>query len=420
MANSESSTTTTITVYTRHSAACAKQTDPQWRNCKCRKYLYVYENGVARRVSAKTRVWGTAEKLAKAELAKRDPAERALQAIKDRDAAREAARNKDRVTIAAALAQWLKSRPKGPASTHTTHLLFAEKVQRWATAKKLEYLDEITKRMLAEWHGEWKPEAKRPDDRMAPTTASHFNTRLKGFFAWAVDVADLIETNPAKALPSIQASDKRTWPLTPEQFNELLAACARYDETACLKKHKFGRHLRALFLLMRWSGLRVTDCLALPRRALGTNCVTLITQKTKAQVSPILPPDVVEALASLPRLTGISDDYFFWPRQVSLQALKATWLERINRLRPYLSFQDEDGQPLEFHSHMLRDTFAVELLKAGWSLEDVSRLLTHTSIRVTEKYYARWVKARVKQLDDKMIAYLASRGAEGTGATFTA
>ena len=85
-------------------------------------------------------------------------------------------------------------------------------------AKGLEYLDEITKRMLAEWHGEWKPRAKRPDDRMAPTSASHFNTRLKGFFRWAVDVADLIENNPAKALPSIQPSDKRTWPLSPEQF----------------------------------------------------------------------------------------------------------------------------------------------------------------------------------------------------------
>ena len=61
-ANSESSTTTTITVYTRHSSACPKHEDPRWRNCKCRKYLYVYGDGVARRVSAKTRVWGTADR----------------------------------------------------------------------------------------------------------------------------------------------------------------------------------------------------------------------------------------------------------------------------------------------------------------------------------------------------------------------
>jgi len=213
-----SNPTITISVFTRHKEGCPEEDNRECRTCDCRKYLYIYENGKVRYVSAKTKHWGKAQVLANAELAKRDPVQRVLQEIKARDAAREAARSQDRVTIAAALAQWLKARPEGPASTQNIHRTFAGRVGRWATAKGLEYLDEITKRMLAEWHGEWKPRAKRPDDRMAPTSASHFNTRLKGFFRWAVDVADLIENNPAKALPSIQPSDKRTWPLSPEQF----------------------------------------------------------------------------------------------------------------------------------------------------------------------------------------------------------
>jgi len=46
-----------------------------------------------------------------------------------------------------------------------------------------------------------------------------------------------------------------------------------------------------------------------------------------------------------------------------------------------------------------RDTFAVALLNAGASLETVSTLLGHTSIRVTQKHYNPWVKSRQDALD---------------------
>jgi len=47
---------------------------------------------------------------------------------------------------------------------------------------------------------------------------------------------------------------------------------------------------------------------------------------------------------------------------------------------------------------MFRDTFAVEMLLAGVPLEQVSILLGHKSVKITEKYYAPWVKARQEQL----------------------
>ena len=55
---------------------------------------------------------------------------------------------------------------------------------------------------------------------------------------------------------------------------------------------------------------------------------------------------------------------------------------------------------VEGHPHMFRDTFAVELLKQGVSLETVSMLLGHASIKVTEKHYRPWVKT----LQDKLEA----------------
>lgn len=49
--------------------------------------------------------------------------------------------------------------------------------------------------------------------------------------------------------------------------------------------------------------------------------------------------------------------------------------------------------------HRLRDTFAVRLLLSGIPLEDVARLLGHSSVKVTETYYAKWIAARKKRLE---------------------
>lgn len=46
------------------------------------------------------------------------------------------------------------------------------------------------------------------------------------------------------------------------------------------------------------------------------------------------------------------------------------------------------------HAHRFRHTFAVELLKKGVPIEEVSILLGHSSVRITERHYAAWVQAR--------------------------
>jgi integrase len=47
---------------------------------------------------------------------------------------------------------------------------------------------------------------------------------------------------------------------------------------------------------------------------------------------------------------------------------------------------------------MFRDTFAVELLLAGVPLDQVSLLLGHSSVKITERHYALFCKARQEQL----------------------
>jgi integrase/recombinase XerD len=60
--------------------------------------------------------------------------------------------------------------------------------------------------------------------------------------------------------------------------------------------------------------------------------------------------------------------------------------------------RSDDGSSKRSHPHMFRDTFAVEMLLAGVPLEQVSMLLGHKSVKITEKHYAPWVEARQEQL----------------------
>jgi integrase len=134
-------------------------------------------------------------------------------------------------------------------------------------------------------------------------------------------------------------------------------------------------------------------------------------KKTSTIVDRIVPDVVIDALSQVPRRPRMHPDQFFWSRKCNHRVLAGMWTPRIRHLNKYLDFKDEKGNPMAFHSHMLRDTFAVQMLLAGVSLEKVSRLLTHKSVRVTEKHYAPWIKARELQLEEETVAAMRKMGA---------
>ena len=61
-----------------------------------------------------------------------------------------------------------------------------------------------------------------------------------------------------------------------------------------------------------------------------------------------------------------------------------------------------EGQLKRCHPHMFRDTFAMEMLLAGVPIDQVSLLLGHASVKITEKSYAPFVKARQIQLQESV------------------
>lgn len=152
----------------------------------------------------------------------------------------------------------------------------------------------------------------------------------------------------------------------------------------------------ALVLLMRWSGLAIKDAVGLKRDRLDEHGVLFLRRaKTGVPVFVPLPPAVSSLLWSLP---AVSAEYFFWSGHGDLESAVKGYQRSFRKLFRIADLKNQDGSRKRCHSHMFRDTFAVELLLAGVPIDQVSVLLGHHSVKMTEKHYLPWVKARQKQL----------------------
>ena len=120
---------------------------------------------------------------------------------------------------------------------------------------------------------------------------------------------------------------------------------------------------------------------------MGTE-LTLRRAKTGELVMVDLPHLVVRAIRAI---RGPSPDFFWWSGRGKRVTSAKYWRSRLGGIAARAGVAD-------FHPHRLRDTFAVALLTAGVSIEDVSSLLGHSSIQTTERHYAPWDRRRRDRL----------------------
>jgi hypothetical protein len=96
--------------------------------------------------------------------------------------------------------------------------------------------------------------------------------------------------------------------------------------------------------------------------------------------------------------------YFFWSGNGLPKSVVANWQRSYRRLFTLANIRKLDGQRKRCPPHMFRDTFAVEMVLAGVSIDQVSILLGHSSVKVIERHYAHFVKARQLQLQANVRA----------------
>jgi site-specific recombinase XerD len=205
--------------------------------------------------------------------------------------------------------------------------------------------------------------------------------RLRAFFRFCFD-GGWVTDNPARKLKNPKITDCPTMPFSKEQVISTIRSCSDYPDRSNAPR------VRALVLLLRYSGLRIRDAVTLGRERVRDGKLFLYTAKTGTAVWCPLPACVTDALEAIQG----NDRYFFWTGGSNPKSCVGNWQRSLRRLFRLAGVPDG-------HAHRFRDTFAVELLLSGVPLERVSMLLGHQSVKVTEKHYTPWVRARQEQLE---------------------
>jgi len=276
-------------------------------------------------------------------------------------------------------------------------IIIERQLSAFCQSRGLRYLEELEVDQIADFRSSWKNSAN---------TGSKKLERVRTFFRFCRS-RKWINENPAEGVSGPKFRDRPTLPFSKDEFENILKACDNFHSSHKSNGGKNAKRLRAFVLLLRYSGLRIGDALRLtddpvpikagsrlivPPHIIGHR-IFLYTQKTGTNVYVPMPPEFFEALNEVEKL---SQRYYFWSGNGKMET-------RIGNFERTLKSMFAKAGIANGHAHRFRDTFAVELLLKGVPMDVVSVLLGHSSIKITEKHYAPWVKARQEQLEQHVM-----------------
>jgi site-specific recombinase XerD len=216
---------------------------------------------------------------------------------------------------------------------------------------------------------------------LAPISARKKLERLRTFFKFCIE-NQWAHRNPATGIKPPIAHDRPTLPVTNEDFEKILWACDLFPTQGIYREGNRTR-VKAFVLMLRYSGLRIRDVALLSEDKLKGSKLLLYSAKTKVPVYVPLPDFVVKELHKAGEL--LSGKHFFWSGHGEIKSCVNDWQRTLARLSKLAG--------VKFHAHQLRDSFAVDLLSNGVSIEDVATLLGNT-VKIAQKHYAPWVQSR--------------------------
>lgn len=313
----------------------------------------------------------------------------------------------DGLTITKALAVWStdKERVGTASTTMRNYRSLTNQILAYAKAHGLVLLSQLTPARAYEMAVAWEGK---------PSTNAMRITRLKEFGAFAVK-REWVAKDPTTAIDRPSVGRDQVEPYSPEEEAKIEAALDTW--TSVLSRLKGGRWslrpttFKCLVHVFKDTGLRISDAMRVRPEIVepsdgGGGKVTLEQMKTDrrggGRVTVYLRADTVEELRTVPR---ISAKYPFM-EECADERDRNLWKEHVfnqaQRAREALRLLGKASGVHDVRPHRFRHTLAIKKLMSGWALEDVSRLLGHSSINITEKYYAKWTAPRQARLEEKV------------------
>jgi site-specific recombinase XerD len=211
---------------------------------------------------------------------------------------------------------------------------------------------------------------------------------LRDFLGFCVS-RKWIPSNPAKEVKSPTVKPKPKEPYTQSEVIRIFEACDRlgrggYERTRA----------QAMVLLLRYTGLRVSDVATLARDRVHDGRIHLHTMKNGKLIFLPIPPVLRNILESLPQPKGTKGEsnYLFWSGNGTTRA----FIRGVTRtLARVFELSGVKGA----HAHRFRHTLATALLEKGWTTEDVADVLGSTP-EIIRKHYAQWTVRRQERISN--------------------
>ncbi|MBI4443804.1 MAG: tyrosine-type recombinase/integrase [Acidobacteria bacterium] len=186
-------------------------------------------------------------------------------------------------------------------------------------------------------------------------------------------------SNPAKAIKPPKSRPNEVVPYTPEQIAAILAASQHIGRTSYERLRA-----RTMLLILRHTGLRISDALMLRKDQVRDGTFMLFTRKTGGHVLLPVPAELQDSLDRLPLPIGEESDtgYYFWNSHSTMKRL-VNGAERLLQ-----AVFKKSGVP-DGHAHRFRHTLAIRILATGGTIENVARILGNTPA-IAYQHYAPW------------------------------
>ncbi len=362
-----------VLLYKRHKESCPHKNNPAYRRCGCAIWLQWNYNGEQTRKSAKTLNWETAEQKARHK----------EQEFLDAELGRGPAPAKAK-TVEQAIALFMDSKRGEDLAANTLykHTLTLNRLQTFCDTEGVFFVKDITLSHLTTWRASWPFNS--------PLVKRSWQERIKAFFKFCT-ASGMTPVNPTQQLAAIQVkadeANPNIRPFEPQEYETILATVDRAE-----LRPEVAARVKACMQLQRWSGLSLIDAVWLAKDELirdgDTFRVCTHRRKTGSHINNVIPAWLGEELLKV--MNG-TPRYFFTSGEAKPSGALSTFHKRYRKVFKLAG--------IEGTSHMFRHTFSVELLKAGVDIRKVSRALGHSSVVITERYYAKWNKAQQDILD---------------------
>jgi integrase/recombinase XerD len=225
----------------------------------------------------------------------------------------------------------------------------------------------------------------------AGTTKKTYTAKMRAFLREAFR-REWIVKPLAEQVKAFEAVYEEKEPYSDEEVGKILEGALELN--GGIGYAKYPKTFRLLLELMLECGFRVSDAVRFDPAQLSKGQVMWIYPYKMMKRRRHQKPKIIEAYVSKRLKAAIDTCAWLSPKLPFMYGNQPEAGVRQRMLTIGTRCGVNDCRP-----HRLRDTFAVRKLLAGFALDDVSRLLGHSSVKITETYYARWVPARTRRLE---------------------